>query len=910
MEPMGGDEAPKNAAHKPNDGSLDFSSYSLSQLRDLESLIDPATHPLNHLRLREEIARRTAPAGATAPGTPGRYGAREGWRGWWEAKRRRSPVYGGGSIEISGGDLTLHGLQRTWLGTVTPGIFQTRLDRVRNVACDGALLHFEIRRDWLPARHIRFHAVDAPAAAALAQELPRTQSPGFERRWQDMRLFHERVAALGGNAWPVHALLLVNVALFVTMLIAYGRFAPFDAQWLVRWGANFGPLTMDSQWWRLLSAQFLHGDAVHLVANMWVLYNAGRLARQLYGNLAFLAIYLGAGVCGFVFSLSWDPSAVAVGASGAIFGVLAAFIAYMIRQRSQLPAPVLRAHWLSTLLFVGLNLISGAMQPMVDNAAHVGGMLSGFVLGWLLARPLQAEERSRWGLWQGGAATLLVLIVVLGGAWRVWGIGKELNAFDRFGRDFAWYAKSELEQLQKWDALVAQIASGFVSEAEIGRRFRDEIRPFWKDAHERLSADEKVKQAKDSELPAMMREYTLLRRDLASALAAAVESDDEDHADAAVGIRRDLERLQARIERLGFRSRMEYRPRALKHSLAMNRLRGWLSLDPWKCVESAPVTGRKRDAGDAAEDGPARRHEIGCRAQRMFHEGDYQALDRLIREAAIELNDLPDGSSSLSAIYSALSTQMYEGGYDVEGLMGRTADWRRAVDDPLMAELAEVMVFQQWAWTARGHGVAKEVSAMGWHLFGSRSEMAQAGLEDIQAVGQHSPIWHDLSLDVALDLSRDKQQIREIFDRGSETFPEFLPLYAGMMRVLMPRWLGTHEEVDQFIQEQVRRNREEPDLALYARLYWQYFLLEQDDCDIFTEARASWPDVDDGFLELRRQWPASDYLLNAHAMMACLARDHARYAELRPAIMRRMSSPAWSDNYSLASCDRAMRWAP
>jgi rhomboid protease GluP len=910
MEPTGGDEASKNAAHKPNDGMLDFGSYSLAQLRDLESLIDPATQPLNHQRLREEIARRTAPQVTADPAAPGQHSAREGWRGWWEAKRRRAPVYGSGSIEVSGSDLLLHGLQRTWLGAVTPGLFQTRLDQVRNVACDGALLQFEIRRAWLPARHIRFHAADAAAAAALAQDLPRTQTPGFARHWHDMRLFHQRVAALGGNAWPVHALLLVNVALFVTMLIAYGRFAPFDAQWLVRWGANFGPVTMDTQWWRLLSAQFLHGDAVHLVANMWVLYNAGRLARQLYGNAAFLAIYLGAGVCGFVFSLAWDPAAVAVGASGAIFGVLAAFIAYMIRQRSQLPGPVLRAHWLSTLLFVGLNLISGAMQPTIDNAAHLGGMLSGFVLGWLLARPLEAEERARWGLWQGGAATLLVLVVVIGGAWRVWGMGKELNAFDRFGRDFAWYAQSEPENLQKWDALVAQISSGFISKAEIARQFRNDIRPYWSDAHARLSADEKVKQAKDSELPAMISQYTLLRRDWASAIATAVESDDEEQSRVALEIRSELERLQARIERLAFRSRMEYRPRALKHSLAVNRLRGWLSLDSWKCVESAPVTGRKLTPLDSVEDGPARRHEIGCRAQRMFHEGDYQALDALIREAAIDLTDLPDGSSSLSAIYSALATQMFEGGYDIEGLMGRTADWRRAVEDPLMAELAEVMVFQQWAWTARGQDVASEVSAMGWHLFGSRSEMALAGLEAIRDTGQHSPIWHDLSLDVALDLSQGKQQIRGIFDRGAETFPEFIPLYAGMMRVLMPRWLGTHEEVDQFIQDQIRRRGAEPDLALYARLYWHYFLLERDDCDIFTEARASWPDVDDGFQELRRQWPASDYLLNAHAMMACLARDHARYTELRPALLRRMSSPAWSDRYSLAKCDRDLRWAP
>jgi hypothetical protein len=199
---------------------------------------------------------------------------------------------------------------------------------------------------------------------------------------------------------------------------------------------------------------------------------------------------------------------------------------------------------------------------------------------------------------------------------------------------------------------------------------------------------------------------------------------------------------------------------------------------------------------------------------------------------------------------------------------------------------------------------------MGWQLFASRSEMARAGLEAIEAEGQRSPLWHDMSIDVALDLSRGKQEIRAVFDRGAAKFPDYLPLHVGMLRVLMPRWLGDHEEVDQFIQEQTGRRAGEPDLALYARLYWHYFLLEQDDCDIFTEARASWPDVDDGFRELRRQLPSSDYLLNAHAVLACVARDHERYAELRPELVRRKSGVAWSHTYSLKRCDRDMRWAP
>jgi hypothetical protein len=225
-----------------------------------------------------------------------------------------------------------------------------------------------------------------------------------------------------------------------------------------------------------------------------------------------------------------------------------------------------------------------------------------------------------------------------------------------------------------------------------------------------------------------------------------------------------------------------------------------------------------------------------------------------------------------------------------------------------MAELAEIMIFQEWAWSARGGGTVEEVSGMGWFLFAQRSEMAAAGLAAIEKSGQSSPLWHDFSLETALDLSRTKEQIRAVFDRGIHTFPDYLPLYRGMLRVLMPRWLGSYEEVDQFIREMTAYTSREPNLALYARLYWQYFLLEQDEHDIFVEGHASWPDIDAGFAELRRKHPASDYLLNAHAVMACVARDRALYRKLRPELTRRLSQSAWSDEYSLHGCDAKMRW--
>jgi hypothetical protein len=186
--------------------------------------------------------------------------------------------------------------------------------------------------------------------------------------------------------------------------------------------------------------------------------------------------------------------------------------------------------------------------------------------------------------------------------------------------------------------------------------------------------------------------------------------------------------------------------------------------------------------------------------------------------------------------------------------------------------------------------------------------MEAAGLASLEQVAQESPVWHELSVGVALDVSNDVPKIRAVFNRGIERFPTYLPLYSGMLRVLMPRWLGSHDDVAQLITDVTRWNYHDQNLELYALLYWRYFLLEQDDLNIFAHARASWTDMDMGFAALLDRHPRSDYLLNAYALMACVASDRERYAALRPQVQKRPSASAWSAEYSLASCDRKMRF--
>jgi hypothetical protein len=132
--------------------------------------------------------------------------------------------------------------------------------------------------------------------------------------------------------------------------------------------------------------------------------------------------------------------------------------------------------------------------------------------------------------------------------------------------------------------------------------------------------------------------------------------------------------------------------------------------------------------------------------------------------------------------------------------------------------------------------------------------------------------------------------------------PAYGPLYSRMLRILMPRWLGSPEQVAGFI-ETVTDKPVEPDFMLYARLYWVYSSLEEDKVSVFDQENAHWSMMETGFDRLLDRYPTSNFILNAYAKFACMAKDETKYQELRPKLKGRFSSTAWSDAVSLKYCD-------
>jgi len=182
-------------------------------------------------------------------------------------------------------------------------------------------------------------------------------------------------------------LIALNTLMFLSMVLqGVSVFEP-TAESVLKWGADYGPLTLHGQWWRMVVSTFLHFGLIHLLFNMFVLFNIGLFMESLAGRVSFVVLYLVCGLGGSAASLVWHPSIVSAGASGAIFGLYGALLGFLVRHRGSIPGESLASLRKGALTFIGYNLLYG-LRPGVDMAAHVGGLATGFVLGlFLIERP-------------------------------------------------------------------------------------------------------------------------------------------------------------------------------------------------------------------------------------------------------------------------------------------------------------------------------------------------------------------------------------------------------------------------------------------------------------------------------------------------------------------------------------------
>lgn len=192
------------------------------------------------------------------------------------------------------------------------------------------------------------------------------------------------------------AILGLNILVFAAMV--FSGVSPWDPKkiQLLRWGADFGPLTLANQPWRVLTSNYVHIGLPHLAVNMWSLWQVGRFAERIFGKWAYALVYTATGIAASLASLLWSPMRVSAGASGALFGIVGALIAALYLGKLPFPKPVSQRILKNLLVVVAINLLYGAGATFIDNSAHIGGLLAGLAMGALLAPQLhESPDRRR-----------------------------------------------------------------------------------------------------------------------------------------------------------------------------------------------------------------------------------------------------------------------------------------------------------------------------------------------------------------------------------------------------------------------------------------------------------------------------------------------------------------------------------
>lgn len=192
---------------------------------------------------------------------------------------------------------------------------------------------------------------------------------------------------------PVTMTLLVMIAIIFVFefLVGGPRQSPslnifvadVNPQVLVSFGAILGGTLARHEYWRLFAAMFLHASILHWAVNSWALYQLGTLYEVLFGSRRFILIYLATGLCASIASavhIGNGPGA-SVGASGAIFGILGAFIFSIRRSPVYRHQPWTRGLIAQLVFWIIINVAITYALPFIDNVAHMGGLISGLLMG-------------------------------------------------------------------------------------------------------------------------------------------------------------------------------------------------------------------------------------------------------------------------------------------------------------------------------------------------------------------------------------------------------------------------------------------------------------------------------------------------------------------------------------------------
>ncbi|WP_304067451.1 rhomboid family intramembrane serine protease [Pedobacter glucosidilyticus] len=184
-----------------------------------------------------------------------------------------------------------------------------------------------------------------------------------------------------GDHFATSIILDLNIIVFLLMIFSGIHIISPNGIELLHWGANRRLETSGGEWWRLFTSMFLHGGIMHLLLNIYGLVIAAIFVEPLLGRKKYFILYILSGLCGSLASIWWYPNTISVGASGAIFGLYGAILGLLLT--NAFPKEGKKSIFMMIGIYVGINLLWG-LTGGIDNAAHIGGLLSGALIGIIL----------------------------------------------------------------------------------------------------------------------------------------------------------------------------------------------------------------------------------------------------------------------------------------------------------------------------------------------------------------------------------------------------------------------------------------------------------------------------------------------------------------------------------------------
>lgn len=302
--------------------------------------------------------------------------------------------------------------------------------------------------------------------------------------------------------WTVVTAVLVglNVAIFAWVWLAGPT---VEAGALIEWGANAGPRTTNGEWWRLLTALFVHGSVVALIVNVAALVQLGLLLERLVGHVAFACVYFATGLIAGLAQIAIDPVAVSAGASGPVFGLYGLLVASVVwSARHQAAVTIWRPALLrlapSAALFALYNLFNGSVQIGAELAALAAGLAGGVVL----ARGIGEHTPSLRQVAVASAATLAIVVVS----------AVPLRGLADVRPVLSHITLMEDQTSDAYTVAVVRFRNGMVTAAVLARLIDRDIVPQLQAARERLGSLGRVPE-EHQPLVASAEEYLRLREE-------------------------------------------------------------------------------------------------------------------------------------------------------------------------------------------------------------------------------------------------------------------------------------------------------------------------------------------------------------------------------------------------------------